>query len=627
MNIANISVKQPIFITCIAIAMMTFGAFCFMKMPVDYYPDSNIPRVSVTTVYAGAGPNDMETLVTKPLEDSISNASGIKTITSKSMEGVSLVMAEFNQDVDAKYAEQLVRDKVNQARAKLPQDTKEPIISRLDLSALPILIVGLSADMTDAKLYDLADQVIKTRLEQVDKIGSVEIIGGRKQEIQVLLDQNKLKRKEMSILQVAERVGAAGQNIPIGTVNQGQTEFSFRAMGDFKSMKDIADTLVGLYGNESPTRVSDIGTVFDTVEDEKSRMRIDGKSALMFQIYRQSGSNTVNVAEAVKKQIAALQTEIASLPGHPKLITIIDSSAVIKNEVNDVYLTIVLGILLTVVTVFFFLGNVRSTLITGMALPLSLVGVCSLLYLASCTVNIITLMAMSLAVGLLIDDAIVVIENIYRRIDSGEKLRDAVINGTGEIQLSVTAISLVVISVFLPMAFMQGTVGQMLRQFGLAVTFSMAISLFVALTIVPMLTAYLADGKGNASLSKVQDKTVRVRWFSHPLAAFGHFQMWLSERYERLLTLVLKYSRTVLIFSAAIFLVCTASFFKISKNFVPDDDNGVLTVDLECAPGTNIDGVQKALNEVERIAKQHPDVGMSFLQGGSRNSESNKGSV
>src|SRR3989339_537909 len=189
MNIAKISVGRPIFVSCIVIALMTFGVFCFTKLPVDHYPDSNIPWVSVTTVYAGAGPNEIETLVTKPLEDSISNAAGIKKITSKSLESFSLVMAEFGQGVDAKYAEQLVRDKVNQARSKLPKDARDPVISRQDLSALPILIVGFSADITEARLYDLAEQVIKTRLEQVDKVGSVEIIGGRKRGIHDLLDQ------------------------------------------------------------------------------------------------------------------------------------------------------------------------------------------------------------------------------------------------------------------------------------------------------------------------------------------------------------------------------------------------------------------------------------------------------
>ena len=621
MNLAKISVKRPILIICIIIALMTFGIFCFTKLPVDHFPDSNIPWITVTAVYAGAGPNEIEMLVTKPLEDSISNAAGIKKITSKSLDNVSVVMAEFSQGMDAKYAEQLVRDKVNQTRAKLPRDVKEPVISKMDLSALPVLTVGLAADLTDAQLYDLADQVIKPRIEQVDKVGSVEIIGGRKREICVQLDQKKLKQKEMSVLQVADRIGAAGQNIPIGKVNEGKTEFSFRTIGDFKNTKDIANTIVGLYGNESPARVSDIGTVVDAVEDEKSRMRIDGSKALMFQIYRQSGSNTVSVAEAVKKQLASVQAEIESFPGHPKLTALIDSSEMVRDEVKDVYLTIALGILLTILTVFFFLGNARSTLITGMALPISLVGACGLLYITNCTVNLVTLMAMSLAVGLLIDDAIVVIENIYRHVEGGEKIREAVINGTGEIQLSVTAISLVVISVFLPMAFMNGIVGQMLRQYGLAVTFSMAISLFVALTIVPMLTAYLSNSKshtahGNAAL-----------WFLHPLTAFGRFQAWLSESYERLLGFVLKYPRTVLIISAAIFLICTASFLKVSKNFVSDFDKGILVVNLECAPGTNLDGIQQALNDVERIVKSSPDVGTTCLQGGSRNGELNKGTV
>lgn len=625
MNFARLSVKRPIFVACLVIGLLVFGSFCFTKLPVDYYPDSNIAMISVTTVYTGTGPNEIETLVTKPLEDSISNAAGIQKITSKSLDNYSIVMAKFNQGVDAKYAEQLVRDKVNQARSKLPKDIREPVISKLDLSAMPILIIGLSADMSDAQLYDLADQVVKPNLEQVDKVGAVDIYGGRKREIQVLLDQFKLKQKEMSVLQVADRIGAAGQNIPIGKVNKGDLESSFRTIGDFKSTKDIADTVVGLYGNESPTRVSDIGRVIDTVEDETFRMRMGGDRGVVILVYRQSGSNTVNVAEAVKKRLSAVQQDIGGLPGNPKLTTMVDSSDMIRNEVDDVYLSIFVGIILTVLTVFFFLANARSTIITGLSLPISLIGTCCLLYITGCTINLVTLMAMSLAVGLLIDDAIVVIENIYRHIEGGEKIREAVISATGEIQMSVTAISLVVISVFLPMAFMSGVVGQMLRQFGLTVTFAMAISLFVALTIVPMLIAYLANRKTHATHRKAHADSGSS--FLHPLVAFGHFQTWLSREYERLLGTILKYPRTVLVISVAVFLVCTASFVKVTKNFVPEDDNGVMIVNVELAPGTNLDGVQKTLNETERIVRKNPDVDIVFLLAGSRNGEANKGSV
>jgi HAE1 family hydrophobic/amphiphilic exporter-1 len=620
MNTAKISVSRPIFVTCVVVAIMAFGFFCFSKLPVDYYPDTQMAMVSVATIYPGTGPNEIETMVTKPLEDSISNASGIKKITSKSLESFSLVNVEFNDGIDPKYAEQLVRDKVNQARSKLPQDVKEPVISRLDLSAMPIFIAGLSADMSDAKLYDLADQVIKVKLEQVDKVGSVEVYGGRKREIQILLDQKKLKSREMSVMQVVNSVGSSGQNVPIGKVNRGDMESSFRTIGDYKSIKDISSTMVGLFANEYPTRVSDIGTVVDTVEDERSRMKIDGKSALMFQIYRQSGSNTVNVAEGAKKQLEILKKELAAMPGSPKITVIVDSSEMIKNEVNDVYLTIFLGVLLTILTVYFFLANGRSTLITGLALPISLVGTCCLLYITNCTINIITLLSMSLSVGLLIDDAIVVVENIYRHIEQGKNLRDAVINATGEIQVPVLAISLVVISVFLPMAFMNGVVGQMLRQFGLTVTFSMAVSLFVALTIVPMLTAYFANTTTHAQKAKEHKGSG-----FHPLVAFGKFQSWLSDIYEKLLGFVVKNPLKILAIAVVVFILSIASFTKVSKNFVPEDDNGVLTINFECAPGTNLDGVQKALDRAEVIAKNHPDTLMVFSQGGSRNEELNKG--
>lgn len=618
MSLSSLSVKRPIFITCVIIAIVVFGAFCFKNLPIDLFPDVNIPTVSVSTIYAGAGPNEIETLVTKPLEDSFSNIAGVKKMTSKSYEGMSQVTIEFNQGVDSKYAEQLVRDKVNQTKSKFPDETKEPVITKVDLSALPVLMVILNGDLPDAELFDLADQMIKPQLEQVDKVGSVEVLGGRKREIQVLLDRNILRQKQISVSQVAAQLAAAGDNIPSGNVDSGLSQKTFRSLGEFKTTKDVANTVVSLFGNENGLRVSDLGTVKDTVIDEKVRLTANGKKAILLQIFRQSGSNTVAVTETVKKKIESISAELKTMPGSPALTIVIDSSTQIKNEIADVYETIIIGIILTILTVFVFLNNSRSTFITGLSLPISLIGAFSLIYLSGFSVNIVTLLSLSLAVGLLIDDAIVVIENIFRRIELGEKVLEATINGCKEIQISVTAISLVVISVFLPFAFMQGTVGQFLKQFGLTVGYSMAISLFVALTVVPMLTAYMV---------KDSEDHHQKSWLQKLLLFFDRFQTWLSEKYESSLVIILRNPKKIVAITLVIFIVCSLSLLKVSKSFMPEQDNGTLLVNLEKKPGTNLDGMEEVARKVEGIINQHPDVKITTVIIGSRNGEKNKSTM
>ncbi|HEY1080480.1 MAG TPA: efflux RND transporter permease subunit, partial [Bdellovibrio sp.] len=304
MSLPKISISRPIFITCVTIAIVVVGWASFKSMSVDLFPDVSFPVVTVQTVYAGAGPSEIETLVSRPIEEEVSTISGIKRLTSKSLEGVSQVIVEFNSSVDVKYAEQQVRDKVNIAKPKLPDEVEDPVIRKFDPADTPILMVSLTAKgLNDAQLFDIADEFIKPRLEQVNNVGAIEIFGGRKREIQVLLDRNKLRAREISVSQVAGQLGASGQNIPSGKVEQGGKELVFRGLGEFQSVPEVADTLVNLYGNEVPTRVADLGVVKDTLEDEKSRAYINGEKAIFLQVYRQAGSNTVRVADDVIKQM------------------------------------------------------------------------------------------------------------------------------------------------------------------------------------------------------------------------------------------------------------------------------------------------------------------------------------
>ncbi|MFA6321776.1 MAG: efflux RND transporter permease subunit, partial [Candidatus Omnitrophota bacterium] len=455
--------------------MLVVGWQCFNTLSVDKFPDTSFPTVSVTTTYSGSSPSEIETLVTKPLEDEISTIAGLKRITSKSLEGISQVTAEFQMTVDSRFIEQKVRDKVSKVKPNLPDDADEPTIQKMDPSDQAILQLVLTGDMDDGKLYDVADQIVKPGVERVENVGNVKILGGRKREIHVALDRKLLKERELSVAAVSRKLADSGQNVPGGEVDQGNEQTTFRSLGEFDAVSDIDKTIISFYGNEASTRVSDIGKVYDTLKDETSRVFINGKKSLVIEIYRQSGTNTVAVAEGVLKQLERLKTSFGAIEGNPQIYVLQNASDEIRDNIYDVEQTILIGIILTIIVVYLFLANGRSTIITGLALPNSLIGSFILMKLAGFSLNVISLLSLSLAVGLLIDDAIVVRENIFRKLEGGINARTAAISGTKEVQLAVIATTMVVISVFAPVGMMSGVLGTFLRQFGFTICFAMLI--------------------------------------------------------------------------------------------------------------------------------------------------------
>lgn len=622
MSIASVSIKRPIFMTSIMIAILIAGWTSFKSMSIDLFPDVSIPVITVQTQYRGAGPAEIETLVSRPIEEEISTIAGIKRLTSRNFEGLSLVIVEFESSVDAKYAEQQVRDKINIAEGELPDATEDSVITKYDPSDTPILFVTLAADLPDAELYDLADEVIKPRFEQVKNVGAIDIFGGREREIHVVLDREKLRQREMSVSQVASQVSVSGENIPSGKVNRGSKELVFRGLGEFSNVQEIKDTLVNLWGNEVPTRVADVGEVQDTLKDETTRGFSKGRKVILLKVFRQSGSNTLEVVDSVKKQIGVITAQLKEMKGNPRLEVVLDTSTKIRDNVYDVYETIIIGIILTVITVLFFLGSLKTTLITALSLPISLIGTFILLKFAGFTINLVTLLALTLAVGLLIDDAIVVIENIYRRMELGEDSEVAADRGTGEIQMAVFAITLVVMAVFVPVAFMAGTVGKFLKSFGLTVAFSMGLSYFVAMTVMPMLTAHFA-GEGH-SLHTKRDNSLWGRTIGRLIHAFDVFQGWLENLYESFVKISLRFSKTTILATFLVFLMSLYTATLVPFEFIPDDDSGEVTVTLELAPGASIDGTTKIAEEVDKIILAHPAVDYTVWNAGTLNNESNK---
>lgn len=632
MNIVSTSIKRPIFITCIFFLILAVGTLSLFKLPVDLFPDITFPVVTVTTPYPGAGPKEVETLVSRVIEDELSSISGIKNLRSVNKEGASVVIAEFTLKTDVKYAEQQVRDKMGAVRRKLPDDVDDYTVRRIDPSDQPILSLGVTGSLKPSELYDYANEILKPQLQQIEQVGLVEILGGRKREIHVEINQDKLRAYGVSAQQVAQRISAAGQNIPAGKVSNPQGELVYRTLAEFQSPQEIANTIVNFFANEMPVRVKDVASINDTLEDERARAFLNGERSLNLWIFKQSGSNTIAVVNALKKKVAEINEKNAGQQIPYRINVIRDNSKPIKANVDDVFESILIGTALTIFVVLFFLGNFRSTLITSIALPNSLLGAFILMALSGFTINIMTLLALSLAVGLLIDDAIVVRENIFRHLEMGHSPFKAAYEGTKEVTLAVIATTFTVLAVFGPIAFLEGVIGQFFKQFGMTICFAMLISLFDALTMAPMLSAYFAGaahgektsrsglfGRLLDQIEKLYDLTCGVL-----LKKFDRLQAFLEDVYEKILVLTLQYRKTVLLGGLGIFVASIMLLKFVPKTFLPPQDNGEFQISIELKPGSTLDQTQEVGFKIGNMIRSQPEVEKLLMVIGNRDLENHK---
>jgi len=532
MNLPKLAIDRPVFVSCIVTLLMVMGFLAYRSLGVDLFPDVSFPFVSVVTPYKGAAPQEIESQISKPLEEQFSTLQGLKKVYSVSEEGYSIVTLAFTLETDSKDAEQRVRDRLAFVRPRLPKDIDEPVVQRMDPSDQPVMTLSLQSSLDSHQAYDMADQLIKPLLSQVSGVGVVDIFGGSKREIRVELDRAKLNAYRVSASSVANNIGLNGLNVPVGKYEINGKNILFRSVGEYNDLERLQHTIVNFLGSDVPITVDKVGKVVDSVEDAKNYSSFNGKSALFFLIHKQSKANTVAVVDGVNRTLDHLNELLKNKPGNPVVALVQDDAKFVRLNLADVKHTILIGISLTVLVVFFFLGSFRSTLITITALPVSLLGAFILMNGMGFTLNLMTLLALSLAVGLLIDDAIVVRENIWRHIEEGENPKKAALEGTLEVALAVVATSSVVIAVFLPIAFLQGTVGQFFRQFGMTVCFAMAVSLFEAMVMGPMLSAYWAKkvGKGWSPIDALDN------FFSPVLKSFDRFQTTLEERYEKIIT-------------------------------------------------------------------------------------------
>jgi len=595
-NLSDIAIRRPVFTTMVMVAMMVLGIVAFSRLGVDLFPDVSFPLITVNTPYPGAGPEEVEQLVTRPIEDAVNSLGGVDSVRSYSREGLSTVVITFQIGTDTKVASMDVRDRVTDARRKMPLEVQESSYARLDPSATPVMTLVLSGSDDALAIRKLAEDVVQPALEHASGVAAVNVRGGQEREIEVRLSAEKLARNGLSIAAVSQALGMDNANVPTGRVEAGDKEATLRIQGEVGKVSDLSSIIVATVDGD-PITVGDLGEVADTVKEQRTLVRVDGKEAVAIDVFKQSGGNTVAVADALEDPIAELG---AALPPGIHLDRIIDSSVFIRENADHVEQELILGALAAISVIFLFMLDWRSTLISALALPTSIVTTFFGMYLAGFTLNMMSLMGLSLSVGFLVDDAIVVRENIFRHIERGEDPFTAARLGTKEIALAVLATTATILAVFVPVGFMGGMIGQMFKQFALTVSIAVAVSLFVAFTVDPMLSARL------------------VKPHSEHHRAWGPLGTWqdglaaLDRGYHALLGWALRRRWTVVVGAGLLFFTSIGAVGLMGSEFFPKPDRGQFVVNVTLPPGTSLAHSAEVVSQLEGILHADPDVRLVY---------------
>ena len=616
MKLADVSIQRPVFATMMVMALVVLGLFSYVKLNIDQYPDVDIPYVTATTVLPGAGPEQIESDVTKKIEDAVNLVAGIDHIQSISQEGISIVIIQFKLEIEGRQAAQEVREKIAAVRANLPADIKDPVIQRYDPASQPIMTLTVSGERSGKEITTYTKDVIKPRLENVPGVGSVDLGGGDEREIQIDVDAARLQAYGLSIQDVIQGVSAANVEIPAGNLIQGPRELLLRTMGKYTTVADFAKVVVATPGGRV-VHLSDLASVVDGAKERTSLTRVDGKRAVGLNILRQSGSNTVRVADALKQQLERVG---AALPADLHIMVARDNSTFIRDSVHDVIFDIIYGGLLAVIVVYLFLANLRPTIISALALPTSIIASFIIMYALNFTLNVMSLMALSLAVGLLIDDAIVVIENIYRHMHEGSTPIEAAKAATSEIGLAVMATTFTIVAVFVPVAFMPGIVGRFFYQFGITVSVSVLVSLFVAFTLTPMLASRWLRKED-------EELTNSGGLLRRGLYHFNHIFDIMSRRYQRAISWSLAHRKTIVLGAVVIFLLSFFLMRFLGSSFFPNSDQSEFNITVNASPGSSLAQTADVCARIETALRKHPEVTTILTTIGAGNDPVTRGNI
>ncbi|HEX4870662.1 MAG TPA: efflux RND transporter permease subunit [Moraxellaceae bacterium] len=597
MFLTRLCIRYPVFAVIMMAALMVLGLFSWRALSVEEYPDIEFPYVVVTTDYPGASPEVVENDVTRRLEEAINTVPGIKRVISTSFEGRSRIVVEFVLGVPINVAVQDVRDKVAVVRTRLRDEVRETLVERYRPDQAPIFSLAFRApDLTPRELSNLVNQQVLRRLQNVAGVGRVDVVGGVPREIRVELDPVRMEALGIGVEQVMAALKRDNAELPAGTVSLGTQERVVEIAGRLRDPGDFRSLVVAVRGNSSIT-LDQVATVLDGEQEAQSLALLNGKRAVSVDVVKMSGANTIAVVDSLRAQMDMLRD---LLPAGVEMVAVADSSRSIRASLDDVQKTLVEGAILAVAIVFLFLASWRSTVITGLTLPIALLGTLFFLYLFGLTLNTMTLMALSLSIGLLIDDAIVVRENIVRHAAMGKSHEQAALDGTREIGLAVLATTLTIVAVFLPVAFMGGVIGRFFYQFGIAVSCAVLLSMLVSFTLDPMLSSRWHDPdahgpRGDGPVARY------LRRFSAGLDELG-------DRYEKVIRWALANRARTLGYAVLSLLLAVLGAGLVGKEFVPEPDLGEIAIKFSTPSGSTLDQSERKAQQVARVIRDFPGV-------------------
>jgi hydrophobe/amphiphile efflux-1 (HAE1) family protein len=620
-KLAEICVRRPVFATMLILSLTVVGLFSYRSLGVDLFPKIDLPTITVTVVNPGASPQEIETEITDKVEGAVNTISGIDELRSTSVEGVAQVFITFLLEKNPDIAAQEVRNKIDLIVNDLPVTAEQPMVQKLDTDAAPVVRIAVSAPRSLREVTDVADKRIKQQVESISGVGQVQIIGGRQREIQVWVDPDKLRAFNVTVAQVADAVRAQNMEVPGGRVDEGTRELTVRTMGRIVSPAEFNNLVVGTRGTYS-VKLSDVGYAEDGAEEPRTEARLNGQPAVTLVISKQSGQNTVAIADAVKERLREVEK---TLPPGFKTQVVGDQSIFIKASIEAIQTHLIEGSILAAIVVFIFLWSFRSTIIAALAIPTSLIATFGLMALMGFTLNNITMLALTLMVGIVIDDAIVVLENIYRFIEEkGMPPFQAAIEGTREIGLAVSATTLSLLAVFLPVGFMGGIVGRFMSSFGLTSSFAIAVSLLVSFTLTPMLAARLIKRSNDSQEGPIErhiepsDKGSKQSRFYRPI----------DRTYTRLLSWSMAH-RWVIVAACLLVIVSIVPLFMfVGKNFLPVDDQSQFELTVRTPEGSTLPFTSTLTERIAADVRKLPGVSDTLTTvGGGQQEQVNVASI
>ncbi len=611
MNIYESAVKKPISTILIFIGVVVMGLFSLQNLAVDQYPEIDMPMISVITTYAGANASDIETNVTRVLEDNLNTVDDLKELTSTSSDNFSMITLEFEYGIDLANAANDIRDVVSRVQSLLPDEADYPTIFRFSSSMMPIMMFAITADDSYQALAKILDDDMVNTLNRIDGVGSVSVIGAPEREIQVNIDPRKIDAYGLSIETIGAMISAENINIPAGTIDVGNNTFNLKSDGEFNESSELRDIIVSNRGGRT-VKLSDIAIIRDTLETSTMDERINGQQGVRVMIQKQSGANTVNIVKAIMAEMPAIEN---TLPDDVNVDIIFEGSEEITNSINSLSETIMYAFIFVILVVMVFLGRWRATFIICLTIPISLICSFIYLYITGSTLNIISLSSLSIAIGMVVDDAIVVLENITTHIEKGSSPKEAAIYGTNEVWLSVIATTLVVVAVFLPLTMLTGMAGIMFRELGWIVTIVVSVSTAAAITLTPMLSAYILSAKGGdhdykgiGIVYKPIDKALN----------------WLDRAYAKMLRLVLAHRRITMSIVALSFIgsLVIMGSGKIATEFFPVSDNNRMSGVIKLEQNVSVEYTAKIARQIDNIIyEKYPEIVLVSTSAGANSSD------